>query len=47
MPSAPFFPSGERVTDNGSVWCFGDDKSGQLGNNSTVQSPAPVQVVGW
>jgi alpha-tubulin suppressor-like RCC1 family protein len=32
---------------NGSVWCWGDDTSGALGNNASANSPTPVQVVGW
>ena len=31
---------------NGGAWCWGDNQDGQLGNNSTTNSPVPVQVVG-
>jgi alpha-tubulin suppressor-like RCC1 family protein len=35
------------VLTNGSVWCWGDNISSQLGNNSTISAPSPVQVSGW
>jgi alpha-tubulin suppressor-like RCC1 family protein/subtilisin family serine protease len=34
------------VSDNGSVWTWGGNVSGQLGNNSTINSLVPIQVVG-
>jgi alpha-tubulin suppressor-like RCC1 family protein len=33
------------VRTGGSVWCWGDNGSGQLGNNAVVDSPWAVQVV--
>ena len=35
------------VLQNGSVWCWGDNYVGDLGNNSTTKSFTPVQVVPW
>jgi alpha-tubulin suppressor-like RCC1 family protein len=34
------------LTDAGSIWCWGWNASGQLGNNSTTDSLVPVQVTG-
>ena len=31
---------------DGTVWCWGDNSMGELGNNSTTQSNVPVQVTG-
>jgi alpha-tubulin suppressor-like RCC1 family protein len=33
------------LKSDGSVWCWGSDQSGQLGNNDTTQSAYPVQVM--
>ncbi len=35
------------VQGNGSTFCWGNNLGGQLGDNSTQDSPVPVQVVGW
>ncbi len=35
------------VLTNGSVWCWGYNISSQLGNNSAISAPSPVQVSGW
>ena len=32
------------VTDTGNVWCWGDNKAGQLGNGSLTSSSVPVPV---
>ncbi|PKN22879.1 MAG: hypothetical protein CVU65_14635 [Deltaproteobacteria bacterium HGW-Deltaproteobacteria-22] len=32
------------VRSNGTVWCWGSNTSGQLGNSSTIDSQIPVQV---
>ena len=34
------------VSSAGNVYCWGNNSDGQLGNNSTVQSPSPVEVKG-
>ena len=31
---------------NGSVWCWGDNSRGELGDNTMTDRPAPVQVLG-
>lgn len=31
---------------NGSIWCWGSNTQGQLGNNSNLSSRSPVEVVG-
>ena len=33
------------IRANGTVWCWGANESGQLGNNATAQSAAAVQVL--
>ena len=35
------------LTDTGSVWCWGGNFDGQLGNGTTMHSAAAVQVKGW
>jgi alpha-tubulin suppressor-like RCC1 family protein len=37
------------VLNDGSVWCWGADDAGQLGNSvlNPYPTPTPVQVVGW
>ena len=35
------------LADNGSVWCWGGNFDGQLGNGTTLHSAAAVQVKGW
>ncbi len=34
------------LKSDGTVWAWGDNSNGQLGNNSTTDSHAPVQVLG-
>ena len=34
------------LKSDGTVWAWGDNRFGQVGNNTTTQSNAPVQVVG-
>jgi alpha-tubulin suppressor-like RCC1 family protein len=34
------------IVDSGQVWCWGDDRAGQLGDGTTASSALPVQVVG-
>jgi alpha-tubulin suppressor-like RCC1 family protein len=34
------------VKSDGTVWCWGQNDKGQLGNNSTTDTTSPVQVVG-
>jgi alpha-tubulin suppressor-like RCC1 family protein len=35
------------VLKNGSLWCWGSNQFGQLGNGTQVDSVVPVQVLGW
>jgi alpha-tubulin suppressor-like RCC1 family protein len=35
------------LASDGTVWCFGSNAFGQLGNNTFIDSATPVQVVGW
>jgi alpha-tubulin suppressor-like RCC1 family protein len=35
------------ILKNGSVWCWGDDSLGELGNGNFNSSTTPVQVLGW
>jgi len=37
--------SNYALARNGTVWAWGNNDNGQLGNNSTVASPIPVQVL--
>ena len=34
------------LRNDGTVWCWGEDAYGQLGNNSTTDSPTPLEVLG-
>jgi alpha-tubulin suppressor-like RCC1 family protein len=42
---ASFYSTCALKTD-GTVWCWGYNGYGELGNNSTTPSPTPVQVIG-
>ena len=35
------------IVKNGSVWCWGDNDGGQLGNGTVTSGATPVQVSGW
>jgi Regulator of chromosome condensation (RCC1) repeat len=35
------------IVKNGSVWCWGDNNGGQLGNGTVTSGATPVQVSGW
>jgi alpha-tubulin suppressor-like RCC1 family protein len=45
--SCALIPSGASTANNASsaIWCWGDDQSGQLGDNQNVDSLVPVEVV--
>jgi len=48
--SAPAVAAGGEHTcaldPGGGVWCWGEDESGQLGDDGAADSPVPVQVLG-
>jgi hypothetical protein len=48
VPYSPTaFPSQTCALVNAAVQCWGNNQNGQLGNNSTTASPAPVLVLAF
>jgi alpha-tubulin suppressor-like RCC1 family protein len=45
--AASYFHTCLVLSRDGSVWCWGQNQHGELGNGTTLGSNVPVAVLGW